>query len=1032
MGAGAADIAEVVSEVRERLPDLQPAPQLEPEQARFRLFDSITNFLKSAGQTQPLVLMLDDLHWADKPSMLLLEFLAKELAGARILVVGTYRDVELSRQHPLAETLGGLNRERLFQRVLLRGLSQEGVGRFIEIASGIAPPRGLVEAVHTQTEGNPLFVTEVVRLLVQEGDVTADPSTGPPMISGRLATSGRNSGRAEERESWTVRIPQGVREVIGRRLNRLSQRCNETLTMASVIGREFALEHLRPLINDMIDERLLEALEEALAARVIEELPQSVGRYQFTHALIQQTLAEELSSTRRGRIHARIANALEDLYGAQVEDHAAELAHHFAEAEAIAGVGKLARYSRLAGERALASHAYEDAFTHFERGLAARNIPVSGTEAAFDDEAAALLFGMGRALATIERPMEAFATLSRAFAYYAEAGNISLAVAVAEFPIALPATRIPGVTQLLARALTLVPADSYEAGRLLSRYGGILGAAEGDYEGAQQALGRAIAIARREGDMVLEVRTLTYAAAVSGRHLHWQESVDNGLRAIDLATGDESPYSDVVSRYWTAQSLLLMGDLNAARRHVLVLRDLAGRRSTPRQLAGDNFTAITSLACLEADWKTGREYSDLGLEPSSLSSRLLLPRVLLEHETGETAQGQVYLERLLDGMRRTGPDQLSASGRGCLGITAVARITGVRDHLEIVEATADTVLSAESVTPQIAIYAKAGLALLALEKGDQPAAEEHYVYFIGHRGTMIATVISVDRLLGLLSQTMGDLEQATAHFEDALEFCGNGCRPELAWTCCDYADALRERAGPDDRARAIALLDESLTITSALGMRPLMERVLARKLDLQGVASMDPNTSIDAVASAVENERPDLSPHAAPDGTVTILFSDIEGCTAMTQRLGDQAMHEVIGDHNALIRREVASHGGFEVKSMGDGFMLAFSSARRGLQCAMAIQQAFNDYNQEHPREPIRVRMGLHTGEAIKDADDFYGRNVILAYRIADQAQGGQILVSSLLKELTESAGDLTFGEEREVELKGLPGVNRVYQVVWE
>ncbi len=130
MGAGAADIAEIVSDVRERLPGLQPPPALEPEQARFRLFDSIATFLKRAGGRQPLVVMLEDLHWADKPSLLLLEFVARELAGARLLVIGTYRDVELNRQHHLSETLGELTRERLFQRVLLRGLSQQDVERF--------------------------------------------------------------------------------------------------------------------------------------------------------------------------------------------------------------------------------------------------------------------------------------------------------------------------------------------------------------------------------------------------------------------------------------------------------------------------------------------------------------------------------------------------------------------------------------------------------------------------------------------------------------------------------------------------------------------------------------------------------------------------------------------------------------------------------------------------------------------------------------------------------------------------------------
>ena len=243
MGSGAADIAEVVSDVRERLPDLQPAPQLEPDQARFRLFDSIAAFLKTASQRQPLVLVLDDLHWADQPSLLLLQFVARELGGARLLLIGTYRDVELSRQHPLAEALGELTRERLFQRVLLRGLTQEDVGRFIEMTSGASAPRGLVEAVHTQTEGNPLFVTEVVRLLVQEGELSAE--------------------KVHETDSWTIRIPEGVREVIGRRLNRLSQRCNEALTVASILGREFTLAQLRPLVEEVTEDRLFEVLEEA-------------------------------------------------------------------------------------------------------------------------------------------------------------------------------------------------------------------------------------------------------------------------------------------------------------------------------------------------------------------------------------------------------------------------------------------------------------------------------------------------------------------------------------------------------------------------------------------------------------------------------------------------------------------------------------------------------------------------------------------------------------------------------------------------
>ena len=167
----------------------------------------------------------------------------------------------------------------------------------------------------------------------------------------------------------------------------------------------------------------------------------------------------------------------------------------------------------------------------------------------------------------------------------------------------------------------------------------------------------------------------------------------------------------------------------------------------------------------------------------------------------------------------------------------------------------------------------------------------------------------------------------------------------------------------------------------------------------------------------------------APDGTITILFSDIQGSTAMTERIGDQRMGEVLQAHNAIVREQVATHGGFEIKSMGDGFMLAFTSGRQALDCAVAIQRALATHNAGLPGENIRVRIGLHTGEISREAEDFYGQNVMLASHIAEQARLGQILVSSLLKELTEG-GDIQF--EPHSELTWLDGTHRVYRVVWD
>jgi class 3 adenylate cyclase len=178
--------------------------------------------------------------------------------------------------------------------------------------------------------------------------------------------------------------------------------------------------------------------------------------------------------------------------------------------------------------------------------------------------------------------------------------------------------------------------------------------------------------------------------------------------------------------------------------------------------------------------------------------------------------------------------------------------------------------------------------------------------------------------------------------------------------------------------------------------------------------------------------RDDLRSHAAPDGTVTILFSDMEGYTEKTERLGDLRAREILYAHNQIIREHVASCGGFEVKSQGDGFMIAFAGASKALRCAVATQAAFRDYAEKHPEEPIRVRMGLHVGEALREADDFLGRTVIVASRIADEAKGGQVLVSALLKELTDGTGEFEFGDLHEVSLKGLTQTYRLYPVEWD
>ena len=274
----------------------------------------------------------------------------------------------------------------------------------------------------------------------------------------------------------TCEIPKAVRDAIIRRVSRLSETCNQLLRTGSVIGRNFDLTLLRALSPDIGEGKFLEGMDEAIGIRIIESVPDTPGGYRFSHALIQQAVYEEIPPMRRAQVHGVIGETLENL---RLEDHAenaAELAHHFAEAKDVLGTEKITRYSLLAGEQALATYAYGDSVAHFERGLSTRNISLTGTETAPDEETAALLFGLARAYSanSVDYQLsQSFTFLSRAFEYYAEVGDIDRAVAAAELPIAPPTSRIPGIGLLLTRALALVPPDSHEAGRLLSRYGGV-------------------------------------------------------------------------------------------------------------------------------------------------------------------------------------------------------------------------------------------------------------------------------------------------------------------------------------------------------------------------------------------------------------------------------------------------------------------------------------------------------------------------------------------------------------------------------
>lgn len=324
-------------------PDAPDAvPPLDAGSARFRLYGAVVDGLRSVAEGRSLVVVLDDLHWADADSLALCEFVGARLHGTRVLVVGTYRPDELSPAHPLVRTLGALARQPDLERINLRGLTVEEVGRFVAHGWAVVPSDELTASLHAGTEGNPFFLIELVRLLASEGTL----------------------GHADAVAA--AQVPAGVRDVLHRRLARLPESTNALLRVAAVVGRRFDLGVLSTA-TDYDEDRTLEAVEAALLAGIVVEDPEAVGRYQFAHTLVRQALYDDLSAMRRARLHARVGSALEGL--SRIEARLAALADHFYRAAPAIGPAKAVTYALAAADAAQARLAYEAVEGHLGRAL---------------------------------------------------------------------------------------------------------------------------------------------------------------------------------------------------------------------------------------------------------------------------------------------------------------------------------------------------------------------------------------------------------------------------------------------------------------------------------------------------------------------------------------------------------------------------------------------------------------------------------------------------------------------------------------
>ena len=805
LGESAPEVAKLMPELRRLFPDIPSPPELPPEQERRYLFNGMREFLARAARPQGIVLVLDDLHWADDSTLLLLQHIAQQLQEVPVLILGTYRDVELDVARPLARTLEELLRQRLAHRITLRRLPEAGVSAMLRALSGQAPPKRLIDAVYNETEGNPFFVEEVFHHLAEEGKL--------------LDAQGRWRSDLEVSE---LDVPEGIRLVIGRRLERVRNECRRVLTAAAVIGRAFTFELLEAL-GEVDVETLLDVVDEAERARIITSSHDGPdANFRFAHELIRQTLVSSLSMPRRQRMHLRVAESMERVYARALEEHAADLAHHFYQAGSAADSEKTVRYLSLAGERALAAVAYEEGARLYQIALQAIDLKEKPDEG----QRCELLLSLGEAqikagerdkageafyqAADIAREMGAAELLARAalglggrllvsFDYFPDALLVRLAEealnALGEQDNVLRA-------RLLALLAALIHEDSPERGASLSQEG--------------------VETARRVGD------SAALASALAGRQLavwrpdNLEERLAIATEIVRLAEEIGDKEFALIAHCYRHTCLIELGDLAAAatdfeahdrlgeelqqhgqRMHTEQLRAmralLAGRFEEAERLAqeglaiGQRAHPRESMAAFAVQmFALRKEQGRLGeMEATQKAFAQQLPNVPLIR----TALALIYKQLGREAEARDEFERLAAKDfadlpRDFLWMACVTNLAETCAFLHDVQraATLHDLLLPYAERTVVALYA-------------------HTCYG------------SVSRYLGILATTMGRWEDAIQHFEYALEINTRlGARPYLAHTQQDYARMLIDRDGPGDRDKAFRLLTEAGAMYRKIGM----------------------------------------------------------------------------------------------------------------------------------------------------------------------------------------------------------------------
>jgi DNA-binding SARP family transcriptional activator len=805
-GTGGISLLALIPELREAQLGAS-SPTVDSEGARFQLFDAVAWLLRQAAATQPLVIVLDDLHAADTPSLLLLQFLAGQLGDVAVMLAGLYRDDDPSADGALSSCLASLARERATRRMRLTGLSAGDTAAMIEVITGRRVADAAAEAIHTETEGNPLFVGEIVRLLGAEGrlDQPIDELRGSP------------------------HLPETVREVIGQRLRRLDPECRRLLGVASILGREFGLRELAA-VAELDEDTVLDAFDDAVKARVVAEAA-TVGRLRFSHALVRDTLYEALSAAHRRAAHLRAGEILERFSASDLEPYLAEIAYHFFEALPSGDVATAIEYAQRAGDHAVVLLAYEEAARLYALALRALDLQTEEVE----EKRCVLLVALGDTRARAGDEPAAREAFLRASTIAAGAGypvlHAQAALGYGGRMVWSRAYDDVHLIPLLEAALQALPADpSPLRVRLMARLSGALR----DHPARERRASlsaQAVELARGIGDRA----TLAYALDGHCCATMWPENPKDRLAIADeivaLAqeVGDEE--RAIAGRFYRVIANMELGRMAEAEDELGIVADEAAALRQPAQLWGST-AGRANLALFQGRFDDARplieQAAALGERAQSRDSAFSyrLQRFVLDREIG----GDREIESLIGGAVR------EFATRPVLRC-ALADIHARAGDAAGAQAAIDEMASQDFAAVQRDneyLFSLSFLADAVETLGDLRAAAVLYDLLAPYAdlnaiNTDEIAAGSVSRPLAVLAAAMSRWADAVRHFEQAADHNEQmGARPWLAHTHHDFARMLLMRGAPSDRARAQRLLISATEQYEMLGMTPWLAR--AREL----------------------------------------------------------------------------------------------------------------------------------------------------------------------------------------------------------